>query len=267
VSNPSPSDDAILLEQRGGALWITLNRPDAANALTQAQRNDLIDIFDRASADPATRVVVLAAHGRHFCSGADLSGGTGEPPATGDVARMLRTGSQRLIAAVLDCEKPVVAELHGAAAGIGAHLVLSCDFVIASDDARLIEVFARRGLVPDGGGAYLLPRLIGPMRAKELMMLADDVSAERARELGLVSSVVKGDDLRGTVEELVARLAAAPTRSLSLCKWLVNRSLESSRDQCFADEAMAQEQNMGTHDAQEGVAAFVERRAPAFEGR
>ena len=185
----------------------------------------------------------------------------------GDVARMLRTGSQRLIASVLDCEKPVVAELHGAAAGIGAHLVLSCDFVVASDNARLIEVFARRGLVPDGGGAYLLPRLVGPMRAKELMMLADDLSAERARELGLVTSVVEDDQLRGSVSELAARLAEAPTRSLSLCKWLVNRSLESSREQCFADEAVAQEQNMGTRDAQEGVTAFVERRTPAFEGR
>ena len=267
MSNLSAADDAILLERRGGELWITLNRPDAANALTPAQRNRLIELFEGASADPATRVVVLAANGRHFCSGADLSGGAGEPPAVGAVARMLRTGSQRLIASVLDCEKPVVAELHGAAAGIGAHLVLSCDFVVASANARLIEVFARRGLVPDGGGAYLLPRLVGPMRAKELMMLADDLPAERARELGLVTSVVEDDQLREAVEELVARLAAAPTRSLSLCKWLVNRSLESSRDQCFADEAMAQEQNMVTQDAQEGVTAFVERRTPAFEGR
>ena len=260
------TDDTILLEQRGSELWITLNRPDAANVLTPAQRNRLIELFEGASADPATRVVVLAANGRHFCSGADLSGGAGEPPAVGAVARMLRTGSQRLIASVLDCEKPVVGELHGAAAGIGAHLVMSCDFVVASDTARLIEVFARRGLVPDGGGAYLLPRLVGPMRAKELMMLADDVSAERARDLGLVTSVVGDEQLRGAVEDLAARLAAAPTRSLSLCKWLVNRSLESSRDQCFADEAVAQEQNMGTRDAQEGVAAFVERRTPAFEG-
>jgi 2-(1,2-epoxy-1,2-dihydrophenyl)acetyl-CoA isomerase len=260
-------DDTILLERKGGELWITLNRPDAANALTPDQRNRLIEVFEGASADSATRVVVLAANGRHFCSGADLSGGTGGPPAVGDVARMLRTGSQRLIASVLDCEKPVVAELHGAAAGIGSHLVLSCDFVVAADDGRLIEVFARRGLVPDGGGAYLLPRLVGPMRAKELMMLADDLPAERARELGLVTAVVKSDELRGAVEELAARLASAPTRSLALSKWLVNRSLESSRDQCFADEAVAQEQNMGTRDAQEGVAAFVERRTPAFEGR
>lgn len=257
----------LLVERHGGALWVTLNRPHAANALTPDQRDRLIDVLAEASADPSARVVVLAAEGKHFCSGADLSGGTGGPPAAGEISRTLRNGSQRLLASVLDCEKPVVAEVHGAAAGIGAHIVLACDFVVAADDARLIEVFARRGLVPDGGGAYLLPRLVGPMKAKELMMLAEDLPADRAHELGLVTSVVPADQLRLAVEELVARLAAAPTRTLALCKWLVNRSLESSREQCFSDEAMAQEQNMATRDAQEGVAAFVERRPPTFEGR
>jgi 2-(1,2-epoxy-1,2-dihydrophenyl)acetyl-CoA isomerase len=260
-------DTPLLVERGGGALWLTLNRPHAANALTPDQRNQLIGLLEEASGDPTVRVVVLAAEGRHFCSGADLSGGTGSPPAVGDVARTLRTGSQRLIASVLDCEKPVVAEVHGAAAGIGAHLVLACDFAVAAEDARLIEVFARRGLVPDGGGAYLLPRLVGPMRAKEMMMLADDIPAARAQDLGLVTSVVAAERLREAVEELVGRLAASPTRTLALCKWLVNRSLESSRDQCFADEGMAQEQNMNTHDAHEGVAAFVERRSPEFTGQ
>jgi 2-(1,2-epoxy-1,2-dihydrophenyl)acetyl-CoA isomerase len=249
--------DHILTDRKDGVLWVTLNRPEAANALTPDQRNQLIEILGDASGDGETRVVVLAAEGRHFCSGADISGGTPTTPSAGDIARTLRTGSQRLVSAVLDCEKPVIAEVHGAAAGIGAHLVLACDFVVASEDARLIEVFAR----------YLRPRLVGPMRAKELMMLADDVPAGRAHDLGLVTSVVTAGELRSSVEELAGRLAAAPTRSLALCKWLVNRSLESSRDQCFADEAMAQEQNMGTHDAQEGVAAFVERRPARFEGR
>ena len=258
---------ALLVDRREGALWLTLNRPEAANALTPDQRDQIITELEAASSDPSVRVVVLAAEGKHFCSGADLSGGTGGPRRSGDIARTLRTGSQRLIASVLDCEKPVVAEIHGAAAGIGAHLVLACDFVIASEESRIIEVFARRGLVPDGGGAYLLPRLVGPMRAKELMMLADDLPATRAAELGLVTSVVANSDLRAKTEELVARLGAAPTRTLALCKWLVNRSLDSTREQSFADEAMAQEQNMGTTDAQEGVAAFVERRPPAFTGQ
>lgn len=258
---------ALVVEKRGQALWITLNRPQAANALTPDQRDELIQLFEAASGDGSVRVVVLTAEGKHFCSGADLSGTAGgEPLAVGGVARVLRTGSQRLIAAVLDCEKPVVAELHGAAAGIGAHLALACDFVVASDDARLIEVFVRRGLVPDGGGAYLLPRLVGTTRAKELLLLGDDLSAPRARELGLVTSVVPGDELRPAVVALVDRLESAPTRALSLCKWLVNRSLESSREQAFADEAMAQEQNMTTVDSREGIAAFLERRTTNFKG-
>jgi 2-(1,2-epoxy-1,2-dihydrophenyl)acetyl-CoA isomerase len=183
------------------------------------------------------------------------------------VARTLRAGSQRLIASVLDCEKPVVAELHGAAAGIGAHLAVACDFVVASDDARLIEVFVRRGLVPDGGGAYLLPRLIGVARTKEMLMIGDDMPADKAESLGLLTKVVPAGELRPTVEDLVGRLVAAPTRSLALCKWLVNRSLESSREQAFADEAIAQEQNMSTDDAREGILAFLERRTPNFSGR
>jgi len=258
---------SLLVEQRGQALWIALNRPQAANALTPDQRDELIQIFEAAGADGSVRVVVITAEGKHFCSGADLSAGAGgDPLAVGRVARTLRMGSQRLIAAVLDCEKPVVAEVHGAAAGIGANLALACDFVLASEDARLIEVFVRRGLVPDGGGAYLLPRLIGNTRAKELLLLGNDLSARRAEELGLVTSVVPEAELRPAVAALVQRLEAAPTRALALCKWLVNRSLESSRDQAFADEAMAQEQNMTTGDSREGIAAFLERRPAEFKG-
>lgn len=258
----------------GGALWITLSRPEVGNALTPGQRDELIGLLEEASGDAGVRVVVLAAEGRHFCTGADLSassgrsgGGAAAPIGPGGVARMLRTGSQRLVAAVLDCEKPVVAELHGAAAGIGAHLVLAADFVVAAEGSRIIEVFARRGLVPDGGGAYLLPRAVGVHVAKRLLLLADDLPAEEAHALGLLHELVPADDLRGATEALVARLAAAPTRTLALTKWLVNRSLDSTREQAFADEAMAQEQNMGTADAQEGLAAFGERRDPDFAGR
>jgi 2-(1,2-epoxy-1,2-dihydrophenyl)acetyl-CoA isomerase len=263
------------LEQRAedGALWLTLNRPDKGNALTPDQRDELVSLLEGASADASVRVVVLASEGKHFCTGADLSaasgrGGVGATASgPGSVARMLRTGSQRLTAAVLDCEKPVVAEVHGAAAGIGAHLALAADFVVASDESRFIEIFARRGLVPDGGGAYLLPRLVGPRKAKELVLLADDLPAEEALALGLVNEVVALDSLRAATEKLVSRLAVAPTRALALSKWLLNRSLDSTREQAFADEAMAQEQNMATADAREGLAAFGERREPRFTGQ
>ena len=261
------TDDTILLEQKGGELWITLNRPDAANALTPAQRNRLIDFSKvrvptpRSGSSYWRRTVDISAPAPTSREGRESRRPWAPWPAC--CARVHNASSPRCSTARNrswpSCTGPPRASVPIS--------ILSCDFVVASDNARLIEVFARRGLVPDGGGAYLLPRLVGPMRAKELMMLADDVSAERARDLGLVTSVVGDEQLRGAVEDLAARLAAAPTRSLSLSKWLVNRSLESSRDQCFADEAVAQEQNMGTRDAQEGVAAFVERRTPAFEGR
>ncbi|WP_436961153.1 enoyl-CoA hydratase/isomerase family protein [Streptomyces sp. SudanB182_2057] len=185
----------------------------------------------------------------------------------GDVARVLRLGAQRLIAAVLDCEKPVLAAVNGTAAGLGAHLALACDLVLAAESARFIEVFVRRGLVPDGGGAYLLPRLAGPHRAKELMFFGDAVEAARAERLGLVNLVVPDAELAATARAWAARLASGPTRALALTKQLVNASLEDGRAAAFAAESWAQEINMTTRDAQEGLRAFTERRAPHFDGR
>ena len=183
------------------------------------------------------------------------------------MSRTLRVGSQRLIAAVLDCEKPVIASVQGAAAGIGSHLALACDFVVAANDARFIEVFVRRALVPDGGGTYLLPRLIGPQRTKQLMMLGDDLPVPEAAGLGLVTDVVAPGELDARVGELASRLAEAPTRTLAAIKWLVNSSLSSSREQAFAEEAIAQERNMLTEDATEGLASFTERRPARYRGR
>jgi len=263
----------LLFDLADGVYRITLNRPDQANALTPDQRDELVEALERAGGNPDVRVIVLAAEGKHFCSGADLTAAPTEknPRATADeagtITRALRLGSQRLCSAILDVEKPVIAEIHGAAAGIGAHLVLAADFVIAAEGSRIIEIFARRALVADGGGAYLLPRLVGLMKAKELMFLADDLSAEEAQQLGIVRSVVPADQLRATTDELAARLAAAPTRTIALTKWLLNRSLDSSREQAFADEALAQELNMHSADATEGMASFVERRPADYRGR
>ncbi|MGX9890678.1 enoyl-CoA hydratase/isomerase family protein [Streptomyces sp. NPDC002276] len=249
--------------------YLTLNRPEAMNAITPAQRDCLIGLLAEASADPAVRAVVLTGTGRGFCAGADLRGGgaaNGERVA-GDVARMIRLGAQRLIAAVLDCEKPVIAAVNGTAAGLGAHLALACDLVLAAESARFIEVFVRRGLVPDGGGAYLLPRLIGPQRAKELMFFGDALTAVDAERLGLVNRVVPDGELEKTAREWARRLATGPTRALALTKQLVNASLDSDRTTAFAAEAAAQEINMTTEDAREGVASFVERRSPEYRGR
>ncbi|MGW0943936.1 enoyl-CoA hydratase/isomerase family protein [Streptomyces sp. NPDC002623] len=248
---------------------LVLNRPETLNALTPEARDRLIDLLAAASADPDVRAVILTGTGRGFCAGADLrgaGGATGERIA-GDVARTLRVGAQRLIAAVLDCEKPVIAAVNGTAAGLGAHLALACDLVLAAESARFIEVFVRRGLVPDGGGAYLLPRLIGPHRAKELMFFGDALTAPDAERLGLVNRVVPDGDLDKTAREWAARLAAGPTRALALTKQLVNASLDTDRTTAFAAEATAQEINMTTTDAREGVASFTERREAHFRGR
>ncbi|MBL1099399.1 enoyl-CoA hydratase/isomerase family protein [Streptomyces coffeae] len=290
MMSPSPEDslDSVVRHATdNGVSWITLNRPAALNAITPDQRERLISLLDDASADPAVRAVVLTATGKGFCAGADLRGpsANGQPGETangqqgmaangrpderipGDVARLIQAGAQRLIAAVLDCEKPVIAAVNGTAAGLGAHLALACDLVLAAESATFIEVFIRRGLVPDGGGAYLLPRLTGPQRAKELMFFGDRLPAAEAERLGLVNRVVPDAELVATARSWAERLATGPTRAIALTKALVNASLESGRAAAFAAEATAQEINMTTADAGEGIRAFAERRSPAYRGR
>ena len=265
----------LLTSISGGISWITLNRPEAANALTPGQRDELTALLQAASADLGVRAVVISAAGKHFCTGADLradrSGGPTLPEGApdrpaGSVARMVATGMQRLIAAVLDCEKPVIASVGGTAAGVGAHLALACDLVIAAESARFIEVFVRRGIVPDGGGAYLLPRLTGLHKAKELVFFGDDLGAQEAADLGLVNRVVPAADLEAATREWAERLAAGPTVAIGLAKRLLNRSLDTDRATAFAEEAAAQEIAMSSQDAQEGVASFVERRPTVFRG-
>lgn len=274
MAEDTPLEEQVRHRVDGGVAWITLNRPEVGNAVTPDQRNRVIDLLGAASSDLAVRVVVLTATGKAFCTGADLRAPRaavarpeGAPErAVGDVSRTIRDGAQRLVAAVLDCEKPVIAAVNGTAAGIGAHLAFACDLVLAAEEASFIEVFVRRGIAPDGGGAYLLPRLVGPQRAKELLFFGDKVPAADAQRLGLVNKVVPGTELEAAAAEWAARLADGPTRALALTKWLVNRSLESDRAGAFADEALAQELVMHTTDAQEGVAAFVERRDPTYRG-
>ena len=268
-------DDDIERIVDGGVAWITLNRPEAGNALTPEMNSRLAGYMDEASADLAVRAVVLTAAGtKSFCTGADLRSRRDPAPrpqgapqrAAGDVARMLRIGWQRLITAVLDCEKPVVAAVNGTAAGGGMHLALACDLVLAADSGRVIEVFVRRGIVPDAGGAYLLPRLIGPQRAKELFFFGDDLSATDAERWGLVNRVVAAEDLVAVAGEWAGRLASGPTRTLAGIKWLANRSMESDRASALWEEALVQEMAQQSEDAREGMRSFAERRPPAYRG-
>ena len=267
--------DDLRWEVEGGVARALINRPEAGNTLTSAMRDQLTAWLEAASGDLAVRVVVLSGAGdRAFCTGADLRGGRPPAPrpagapdqAVGDGARTIRDGWQRLVASVLDCEKPVIAAVNGTAAGGGMHLALACDLVVAADHARFIEVFVRRGIAPDAGGAWLLPRLVGIQRAKELFFFGDDLPAAEAHRMGLVNRLVPGDQLVATADELASRLAAGPTKAIGMAKWLTNRSFDVDRTTAFYDEAMAQEMVTRTEDAQEGIASFVERRRPEFRG-
>jgi len=259
--------EEVLERRDGGVLWITLNRPDVKNAISPDQRNRVVDLLNHAGGDGETRCVVLSGSGGSFCSGADLRASRSDDSEPVSVSQTIREGAQRLISAILDCPKPVIAAVDGVAAGIGAHIAFACDLVIASNEARFIEVFMRRALVPDGGGAYLLIRLIGPQRAKELVFFGDSVSAKDARDMGLVNRVVPADDLEATAAEWAGRLAKGPTATLALAKKLLNSAHDIDRSAAFEQEALAQEENMKTEDAQEGVRSFVERRGPEFKGR
>jgi len=273
MTEERPLEEQVQHRVEGGVAWITLNRPEAHNAITPDQRDRLIWLLSEASAELEVRCVVLTATGKGFCTGADLRASRpprprpeGAPERTsGEVARMIRTGAQAMIAAVMDCDKPVIAAVNGTAAGIGAHLAFACDLVIAAESANFVEVFVRRGLVPDGGGAYLLPRLIGLQKTKELMFFGDKLSAADAATIGLANRVVPDDDLMKVAGEWAGRLASGP-RSIVATKWLINRSLDSDRSTSFHDEAIAQDLNITTADAQEGVASFVERRDPDYKG-
>lgn len=259
----------------GSVLRLTLDRADAANALDWKTREALVAALDNASADAAVRAVILTGAGdRAFCTGADLRVPVPAPPKPegapdrmqGDVARSISAGWQRVITAVLDCEKPVVAAVNGTAAGAGMHLALACDVVVMADAAKLVPVFVRRGIAPDAAGAYLLTRLVGPQVAKRLYLFGDDVPAAEALRLGLVAEVLPAAELQTRAGELAERLAIGPTRTLGIAKRLVNRALDIDRDSALTEEAWGQELVMTTSDAQEGVRAFVERREPEFRG-
>lgn len=249
-------------------LTITLNRPEAGNALRHEDREHIIELLNDAHTNSTVRVIVIRANGRHFCAGADMAGvGSNDRPVVGDITRRIMGGAQRLISAVLDCHKPVISVVHGAAAGMGAHLAYASDFIIASDQAKFIESFVLRGLTVDAGGAYLLPRIVGMQKAKELALLGDSISADYAHSLGLITRVVSAEELDATVDGLVDRLSKGATTAIGLTKQLFNSSLDSDRAAAFQAEAFAQELQSHSTDSTEGVTAFSERRPTAFTGR
>jgi 2-(1,2-epoxy-1,2-dihydrophenyl)acetyl-CoA isomerase len=266
----SPVSDfkTILYTLENSVAWVTMNRPEQRNAVNAEMREELVGVFTNARTNPDIRAMVLTGAGKGFCTGADLSGPRGQGPSgPGATRETMKGSSQRLIRSLWELEKPVVAAVNGVAAGLGSHLAFASDFVIAAESARFIEVFVRRGIAVDAGGAFLLPRLVGLQQAKELIYLGDDLSAADAVRLGLARRVVPDDQLQTSAREWAERLAQGPTFAIGLSKRLLNRSLESSLETALEEEAMAQSLVAQSEDMREGMLAFMERRPPQFKGK
>jgi 2-(1,2-epoxy-1,2-dihydrophenyl)acetyl-CoA isomerase len=258
--------ETIEVGRSGGVVTITLNRPEKKNAINSVMWDELLDTFREIAGSDDDRVVVLTGAGGAFCSGADLSGGGADTGRArhqwhnmrhvGDVALAL----QRL-------PQPVIAKIPGVAAGAGCNMALACDLIVASDEARFSEIFARRGLSIDFGGSWLLPRLVGLHRAKELALFADIISAKEAEALGLVNRVVPAGELDAFVDDWASKLAKGPPIALAQTKRLLNNAFEVTLEQALEDEGWAQTVNFTTADTAEAMRAFVEKREPRFEGR
>ena len=256
-------DTLIVDRAPNGVVTLTLNRPAKKNAMNMTMFNELLAVFREVNDAPADRVLVITGAGDAFCSGADLGDRGGDPRHP-----LLRLHWVADIALALHrIPKPVIAKVNGVAVGAGMNLALGCDLIVASDTARFSEIFARRGLSIDFGGSWLLPRLVGMHKAKELALLADIISAKEAAEIGLVNRVVPSSELDAFVAEWAGRLAAGPPLALSMTKRLLTNSFSSTMDEALDAEGLAQSVNAGTEDSPEAIRAFLEKREPKFKGR
>jgi 2-(1,2-epoxy-1,2-dihydrophenyl)acetyl-CoA isomerase len=252
---------------------LTLDRPEAKNALSVEMRDELVRRLREFRADPAARCLLVTGAGDAFCAGMDLSASTvaragTEGFDTRSTAEALRVGVQAAVRELWELDKPTVAAVNGAAVGPGAHLALACDFVLVHPGTRFLWSFARWGLVVDAGGAYLLPRLVGLPRAKAMVLLGEGATGAEAVRDGLAYRLVDDPDaLLAEARALAARLAAGPTRALGLSKRLLNASFETDLARALEAEAWAQSLATTTADLAEGMAAFRERRDPRFSGR
>jgi 2-(1,2-epoxy-1,2-dihydrophenyl)acetyl-CoA isomerase len=253
-----------------GVLRITIDRPARKGSLDPASVRAIIGALEDASTDDSLRVVVLTSTGDDFCSGADwvaTNRTDGEKPRTGSIQRRTPVQAHRLIALLQEIQLPVVARVRGWAAGLGCQLALASDFAVAADDARFWLPFVKRGFTADSGSTWLLPRLVGVARAKEMLLLGRPVVAADAAAWGMIHRAVPIAELEAAVDELVAELAAGPTVAIGLMKRGVNAALVGGIVEAMEAEAMALELSSRTGDFREGLAAFTERRDPEFKGR
>ncbi|HEY3258405.1 MAG TPA: 2-(1,2-epoxy-1,2-dihydrophenyl)acetyl-CoA isomerase PaaG [Gemmatimonadaceae bacterium] len=258
----------ITAERTGAVMKITLNRPSVLNSFNAQMARELRAALDAVRLEKSIRAVLLTGAGRAFCAGQDLS----EVPATADgrkafdLATTVRVTYNPVIRTIRKLERPVVCAVNGVAAGAGANLVLACDIVIAGDKASFIQSFSKVGLIPDSGGTFFLPRIIGLPRATALMMIGERIDAKRAYEMGMIYKVCAADALEQEAMTLASELAAMPTRGLGLTKRALNASFSNTLDAQLDLEAELQGEAGNTPDFVEGVRAFLEKRKPNFTG-
>jgi enoyl-CoA hydratase/carnithine racemase len=258
-----PPMDTLQVERSEGIVTVTFDRPEKRNAVNDRMWDELHDVAASILGSSDDRCVVLTGAGGAFCSGADLSAGAGEPRH--QLAAMRRINA--VIQAWHELPQPTIAKVTGVAAGVGLSMALGCDLVVATEEARFSEIFAKRGLSVDGGSSWLLPRIVGMHRAKELALLADVISAQEAKEMGLVNRVLPAAEIDAFVDDWAHRLAAGPPIALAMTKRMLNRSFEQSFEQALDDEARCQTVNFGTKDTIESIAAFQQKREPEYRGR
>jgi 2-(1,2-epoxy-1,2-dihydrophenyl)acetyl-CoA isomerase len=259
-------DQELLIEQRENWRILTLNRPDRLNSFNEALHRSLARALDDIDTDANCRAVLLTGAGRGFCAGQDLSDSAtiGTAP---DLGRAIEDFYNPLIRRLRHLPKPIVCAVNGVAAGAGANIALACDLVLAARSAKFIQAFAKIGLLPDSGGTFFLPRLVGAARARGLALLAEPLSAEQAQDWGLIWKVVDDDKLRSEAEALTAYLAAQPTQGLALIKKALDASATNCLDAQLDLERDYQKLAGLTPDFAEGTRAFLEKRKPNFTGK
>lgn len=257
--------DEVLVDENGPIATVTLNRPRVKNAVTGEMWSELRTVFRELGYRDDIRCVVVTGAGEDFCSGADVSG---RPEESG--ARMHQLQSMRNVGEccqmLFEMPKVTIARVDGVAAGAGLNMALACDFVLASDRSRFSEIFAKRGLNVDFGGSFLLPRIVGMQRAKEMILLADIYSAAEAAEMGLVNRVVPQAELDALVADWASRAASGPPRAIQVSKALLNRSFTSSLADALDGEGIGQTFQFSTKDVPEAMRAWQEKRDPDFTG-
>ncbi|MBL7807266.1 MAG: enoyl-CoA hydratase/isomerase family protein [Saprospiraceae bacterium] len=244
---------------------ITFNRPQVFNSMHHAMRMEILDALDRCAADESVRAVYITGTGKAFCAGEDLQEVT--DPNGPSLTEIIGTGYNPMVLKIRNLEKPVVAAVNGVAAGAGANIALACDIVVATESASFTQAFSKIGLIPDSGGTWTLPRLVGMQRAAALMMLSDKVTATEATAMGMIWKVFPDETFTADSLKLAETLAHMPTRGLALTKQALNHSFSNDFATQAAMEDHWQSQAGQTHDYKEGVAAFMEKRKPVFLGK